>query len=520
MKLSLLYHTLGHLRLRQMVYQLKYRLHKPRYTLFNAQKTVVLKFHEWIVKQRSLKGNEFSFLNLSDTFISWNYAEHGMLWAYNLNYMDWLLQEDMSFEEGAKWIDKFIDEIPENKIGLDAYPIALRGINWIKFISKYQDEIDENRLRKWNDSLYSQYVLLTKKLEYHLLGNHLLEDAYSLFIASIYFCNSGFYKVSSKLLRQELDEQILPDGAHYEQSPMYHCILLDRLLDCCNFSFANLWFEEQDDLNNLLRNKVEMMLGHLDSICYSDGTIPLLNDSANGVAPTPKELKDYALRLGIEWQSIDLKDCGYRKMQNDIFEAIVDIGNVMASYQPGHTHADTFNYELRVNGKPFVIDTGISTYNKTERRQEERGTTAHNTVTIDGQNSSEVWGGFRVGKRAKVTAVKDSCNAVEALHDGFGKFIHTRKFTLSDNVFSVKDSVNPTAKAVSYIRLDPSVHIISYDKQLVETNISIIKISGASEVQVIDCHVSAQYNVFLLTKAIKIVFENCMSYTVSGNISF
>ena len=49
--------------------------------------------------------------------------------------MDWLQQEDMTYENGAEWIDKFIDELSDNLVGLDPYPIALRGINWIKFIS-------------------------------------------------------------------------------------------------------------------------------------------------------------------------------------------------------------------------------------------------------------------------------------------------------------------------------------------------------------------------------------------------
>lgn len=46
------------------------------------------------------------------------------------------------------------------------------------------------------------------------------------------------------------------------------------------------------------------------------------------------------------------------------WEAIVDVGDIRASYQPGHSHADTFNYELRIGGKPFVMDTGISTYER------------------------------------------------------------------------------------------------------------------------------------------------------------
>lgn len=110
-------------------------------------------------------------------------------------------------------------------------------------------------------------------------------------------------------------------------------------------------------------------------------------------------------------------------------EAIVDIGNITATYQPGHTHADTFNYELHINGEPFVVDTGISTYNKTARRQYERSTSAHNTVSINGKNSYDVWGGFRVGKRAKTTLITDKPYYIKALHNGYGKKkLHIRTF--------------------------------------------------------------------------------------------
>ena len=184
-----------------------------------------------------------------------------MLWAYNLNYMDWLLQKGTTYEEGEKWIDKFCREISGNKVGLDPYPIALRGINWIKFIVQYADRIPIQKREMWTNSLYSQYCLLARKLEYHLLGNHLLEDAYSLYTASLYFQNNKLYRKASKLLKQELKEQILSDGAHYEQSPMYHCILLDRLLDCYNFSVHNVRFGQQREMNNFLEDKAKQMLG-------------------------------------------------------------------------------------------------------------------------------------------------------------------------------------------------------------------------------------------------------------------
>lgn len=517
MTYRLLFNTLFYLRPIQIFYQLRNRFIKPKFDLITYKNRIKsCKYSDFLPKYKCLEEySKFTFLNISSPFTSWNDTTNGMLWAYNLNYMDWLLQEDMIYEKGEEWIDKFINELPCNCIGLDPYPIALRGINWIKFISKYEKEIDEERLLRWNDSLYSQYMLLTKKLEYHLLGNHLLEDAYSLYIAAIYFNDDVFYKKSTKLLHQELKEQILSDGAHYEQSPMYHCILLDRLLDCYNFSSNNIRFANQKTFNDFLKEKTVLMLGHLESIIYQDKTIPLLNDSAYGIAPGPTEISGYASDLGISWKAIAMKDCGYKKICNAQMEAIVDIGNITASYQPGHTHADTFNYELRIAGKPFIIDTGISTYNKTERRQYERSTAAHNTVTIKNRNSSETWDGFRVGRRAKVTCLKDAYNIVEALHDGFGKAgVHTRTFQMSENIFTITDKVSSDSLATSYIHLASHVEVKELTEKRVVTNCGVIDIWNAVRIEMIDDKVSIAYNTLQPSKTIKILFTKEMRYSI------
>lgn len=516
MNFPLLFHTLSHLKVRQILYQLKNRLVKDKYRdLFRPHEVQCPCLTSFIPKNKSCSDHVFSFLNLSSPFSSWNDTSNGMLWAYNLNYMDWLLQKSLSYEEGGRWIEKFIAELPQNRIGLDPYPIALRGINWIKFISFHKERIDEGRMKRWNDSLYSQYKLLEKKLEYHLLGNHLLEDAYSLFIASIYFKDACMYKNARKLLIKELKEQTLMDGAHYEQSPMYHCILLDRLLDCYNISFNNIRFEKQDKDVTALKENCVSMLGHLESMLYKDGTYPLFNDSAMGIAPTPKQLFDYASRLGLKWKAVPLKDSGYRKMENPMIEAFVDVGNITATYQPGHTHADTFSYEMRIDGEPLIVDTGISTYNKTTRRQEERSTSAHNTVSVAGKNSSEVWGGFRVGKRAKVKILKDEKSQIKACHNGFGKWgIHTRTFNIDMDGFHIQDEVNSDKEAHSYIHLAPGVKVFSVTDNRIVTSLAVINVEGADSIVLQENKVSTEYNIFQPAIVIKLSFKKRLSYHI------
>ena len=516
MNIKLLVRTVCHLKLKQIVFQVYYRLVKAKFKPMSCPvDTGNIHFHELIPKWKCFDGSAFTFLNIGDSFRGWNFPGHGPLWGYNINYMDWLLQEDMTFEARAQWIDRFISDLPDNKIGLDPYPIALRGINWIKFISIHRESVSKNRLQQWNDSLYSQYQLLLKKLEYHLLGNHLLEDAYSLFIASVYFRDKKMYCKASKLLRQQLDEQILPDGAHYEQSPMYHCILLDRLLDCYNISLNNPVFNRQSEMTSFLGNKASMMLGHLSSVVWSSGEIPLFNDSAFGITPEPRQLFDYAGRLGLKWQARPMKDSGYRKYIMRDFEVIADVGGITASYQPGHSHADTFNYEFRVEGRSFIVDTGISTYNKTKRRQYERSTSAHNTVTVDDHNSSEVWDGFRVGSRAAVKIISETPDSITASHDGFGKSaIHTRRFCMQNDTFTVYDVITGTHACKNFIHFAPEIEILAFTNNLIKTNLAAVKILGADTVELIDGQVSTEYNQFKSVKIAVVHFKHEMKYNI------
>lgn len=501
MNYSLLWNTVRHLRGRQLLFQVFYRVYKPKYKVCHLSPTAfeAAQRHHLhtapILRWHCCEGQDFTFLNLKHEFAGWNFTGNGMLWAYNQNYFDFINQEEIDTDTACGWIDKFVEELPQNRIGLDPYPTALRALNWVKFFCQHPETVTKERM----DSLYSQYLLLQKKLEYHLLGNHLLEDSFSLTVGGFYFGDERMKKKGTRLMLQELREQILPDGAHYEQSPMYHCILLDRLLDVYNFTgIAELVPIAQ------------RMLGHLESICYKDGTWPFFGDAALGIAPTPKAIKDYARRLGITWEAHPLRECGYRKMQSERMEAFVDMGNIIATYQPGHSHADALTFELRIDGKPFIVDTGISTYDKSKRRQLERSTAAHNTVTSQGRSSSEVWGGFRVGKRCHVKCIKDEGNCIEAEHNGFGS-VHRRQFSINNNQFIIADFCK-VEDCVAHLHFDPATGDISINNNIIRTPLADIKVTGEStSIVLVDCEVSAEYNNRQKSKEALISFnEKCV----------
>lgn len=487
-----LFRTVCYLRPIQVVYQLKNRLYKAKYVQLSAPAHKMLKLDvEPIARYKSLEGDEFTFLNLRHKFTDWNFTGHGMLFTYNQNYFDFINEDGIDREVACQWIDRFIADRPSITWGMDPYPIALRSINWMKFFSKHPQCATKER----EDSLWSQLCLLEKKLEYHLLGNHLIEDFYALYIGGCYFQDEGLRHRSYRLLIEQLQEQTLPDGGHYEQSPMYHCILLDRLLDCINFGTT-------EDLKAMAQKQ----LGWLEAICYDDGTWPFFNDSALDIAPTTGNIFDYAKRLGLSWSKTTLGESGYRKLKNGTIELVADVGNITATYQPGHTHADCLNYELRVDGKPVVVDTGISTYDKTPRRQYERSSVAHNMVVKEGATTDssdccyEIWGGFRVGKRCQTKILKETTCELVAEHKGYGTACR-RKWILNKGCLTVEDYFG--GEAISFIHLAAGID----PKQ--------VKIEGANRINILDTQYSTNYNRLIGGKTIVIQFTNQTKYSIS-----
>lgn len=161
------------------------------------------------------------------------------------------------------------------------------------------------------------------------------------------------------------------------------------------------------------------------------------------------------------------------------------------------------------------MDTGISTYDKNARRQYERSTEAHNTVSITGANSSEVWGGFRVGRRAKVKILDEQNDSITATHNGFGKLgVHKRRFSISNDSFEISDEISTDNLATSYLHFAPNVKIISYDNDVISTSMGTIHITGASEMKIEKCLVSNEYNKLETTQKVIIRFLKLLQYNI------
>jgi hypothetical protein len=523
MLLSRYLHTIRYLKPIQIRYQLWYRIRSKKKLAQRIQnhvdsipKTNNLSFNLWIDKPDSYNNSIFTFLNQSHQFennIDWDYNKNGKLWTYNLNYMDYLLQDKFRKEEGLNLMGMFINGYGFNNNGKEPYPISLRAINWIKFISKHKVHN-----KSIIDSLNRQYSLLFNSLEYHLLGNHLLENGFSLLFGAFYFKNSKYYNKAKEIITKELNEQILPDGGHFELSPMYHQIILDRLLDSINLIQNNQQFDDQNKLLNFLENKTSAMLSWLNHMTFKNGDIPHLNDSAFGIAPSTEQLFDYAKRLNLpvrrslgEGGNLNLSTSGYRRFNNRNCECIVDIGQLGPNYIPGHAHADMLNFVMYIDEKPFIIDMGISTYEKNKRRQLERSTFSHNTVTVDNDNQSDVWGGFRVGKRAKIQILKDESIIVEAEHNGYKPVIHKRSFEFNQNEVTILDTLSKDSdNAVAGFFFHPEQSLIKNKESIIINNKYSIHFSNSTNIKLEEYDYPKGYNTYSKSTKCLVTFNNSL----------
>ena len=510
-KLTLLFDTIRYLRPTQVYHQVLYRLKTPG-NLASYMKVDRNVSVEWLsylnqspVLHTYLGENYFTFLNLKKEFekeINWDFQDFGKLWNYNLQYGNFLLQEELSFQEKRNLMLSLYSWLEGGRLRLEPYPASLRIINGIRLLSQEQRR----------DDLLEAYIngelnFLSRRLEFHLLGNHLLENAFALLMGGAFFAKKDWIIKGEKLIQRELKEQILSDGAHFELSPMYHQIVFFRLLELIDwykdFDQKKLEFEQE------LRRTAGKMRNWLERVSFRNGDIPHFNDSAPEIAYSTSWLISYSELLGIGQENFSLGASGYRSFTFAGFECKMDTGKVGPSYQPGHAHADTLQFALTFEGKPIVVDTGVSTYENNERRQVERGTAAHNTVTVNNINSSQVWGGFRLAKRAKVTIEKDEPECLVALHDGFRNVgvSHTREFSVEKESFVVQDHVFTTSEVLleGHLHLHPSVRLEIRDTSVLINGSLMLDFNSIEEFKIEEYSFAKGFN--LLEPSTKIIYN-------------
>ena len=420
-----------------------------------------------------LRKHRFSYVGEAAQYgaeVDWCDMRRTRLWRLNLHYFDamplWILDAviNRNGETLAQW--KWIADswTEQNPIGCfeawNPYCLSRRIPNWILAHQlAEQGNVTEKQFSiRFLGSLYQQASYLYSNIEWDLPMNHLTANGRALLYAGIFFQGNEakrWLERGKELLWQRLQRDVCSDGGHAERSPMYHSLVLQDCLECYVIS-QNVGIPWPDEVINVLRKMVEFS----DAIEHPDGEIPLFNDSGMDVATKSRDLVSMGrqhLWFGGERSAAEpcapksfltgalntsdlrhaqpkgpngtrlKKFCktGYYVISDasQDMKMIFDCGEVGIWEVAAHGHSDVLSYELSIGGERVVVDSGTSTYASSPRRQYERGIFAHNNVSVDGRDTCEPWGDYRMARRGHPGEVqtfeRDGIVIIDAGHESF-----------------------------------------------------------------------------------------------------
>lgn len=413
------------------------------------------------------------------------------IWELNRHQYFVTLGKAYWYTKDEKYAKEFVsqlrDWIESNPYGMSvnwvhAQEVGLRIISWIWaynfFCNSPSFGVDDQI--EFFKSLYLQTEFLNRHLSDTTFSthNHIISETAGLAMMAIMFSEFKRSKVwwrnGVERLQRELKRQICNDGVSGETSTNYHFFVLD--------SFLQVWillkkngFEYPPEMNNMLERMIEFSM----YICRPDGALPIIGDSDSGrgiklddlngddrrsylstgaVLFDRPDMKNASVRfyeesfwlLGLEGHkkfeqlgSIEPKelsklypDSGFCSMRSDWSEKASQLifrggaVNIPKDVSIGHNHADYLSFELIIDGKPFIVDPGVYTYNlDDEWRWYGRKTSSHNTVVVDGRDQfvidSQRFGLPKVANSTVHTfESKDSIDFIHASHDGYEALNH------------------------------------------------------------------------------------------------
>ena len=512
-KIGLLLRTVRYLKPIQIINRIKRKVLSIKVNTSTSPKLSLGKETTFYVINRPqsfLHQDEFDFLNRTEKLSfpeDWNGVALPKLWIYNLHYFEGLLNDKTPIELKQVMIEKWIEQNPVGYgNGWEPYPVSLRIVNWIKW---HLSEFFLNDIALHSLAVQTRYLM--QSIEYHLLGNHLFANAKALIFAGLLYEGSEadeWFDKGFKILKKQIPEQFLTDGAHFELSTSYHTLLTEDLLDIIQFmKFMN------KDIPSSWEKTAEKAVNWLLIMTRPDGLSPLFNDAAYGITPSLEDILYLYNAVGLKRPTklksgmTDLIDSGYFRYEADNYSFFGDAGQIGPDYIPGHAHCDMLNFELFSYGKPVIVDTGTSTYEICNRRHIERSTVSHNTVQIGNDEQSEIWGAFRVARRAKITQRDISTNFVIAAYIGYKspKVLHKRKFIFEDEIIIIEDEIDRSTEAIARLHFHPDIEVI-IKNNIIEAGPLKIEVLGGDAIEVEEYEYAPEFNKLVPAKVLQITF--------------
>ncbi|KIL97824.1 Heparinase II/III-like protein [Paramagnetospirillum magnetotacticum MS-1] len=388
----------------------------------------------------------------------WADASMPLLWRFTLHYFEWLADLEALGGEGrepartlvARWLARFERFDP---VAWHPYPLSLRLVSWLAHARFLCEGASPDFVSAFHRSLHRQARHLNRVWERDVGGNHLIKNLKAAIACALCLPGheTGLDRALTELDRQ-LNRQILSDGCHYERSPSYHFQVLSDLEELCV-----LFSEAGKVVPGFLSDAVERMRPAAAFFLMAPGKLAQFND---GTVDGPERVEAVAPPA--------LPRAGYWRLEAGSARLMVDCGPCCPDDLPAHAHADTLSFELYDGGVPLIANCGTYAYQDLDWRNRFRGTAFHSTLTVDDQDSAEVYGAFRLGRRPRHFAASVEKGRFRGEFDGWTRFglIHRRSLELGASGLAGRDEVARAAPGPRHglairFHLHPSVTAVA-----------------------------------------------------------
>lgn len=249
-------------------------------------------------------------------------------------------------------------------------------LQWASFCVKNELTV---HLQAEQDLLYNlilehcEWLLLDKNYSKHT--NHGFDQSMILLLAGLMINHkksSGYIKVSTSRLIDEIDFAFTNEGVHKENSPGYQKFMYQRLVQLDEFKVF-----EVDTLSSYVIDLIKKSRNFLSVITMPNGMLPMIGDTlynVPGLASPLGEIKVY-----------DYSKSGYVVVKGFIKDKDFFLLFKNTHESNYHRHDDDLSIFLYYNGKVILADGGLGSHNeKSLERKTIRSSLNHNSILLGG----------------------------------------------------------------------------------------------------------------------------------------
>jgi len=391
---------------------------------------------------------------VGDSKVIWELNRHQ--WLIDLGQAYQFTGEERYAEVFAAYIREWMEANPPG-LGINwasSLEVAMRLISWCWALMLFR------RSKTLTPALFvdmmawlgSHASYIERYLSYYYSPNtHLTGEALGLYYAGL-ICPefrgaNRWRKLGKQILEDQIARQVYVDGVYFEQSTRYQHYTVEIYLH-----FLILAEKSNESIAPLVMQRVQQMLDFLLMVRQPDGALPQIGDADGGsLLPFIRRKPDdyralfstaavFFKRPDYAWAARELAPetlwllgtasaeiyesllpsppltspshmypyGGYMVMRSgwgeDAHQLVMDTGPLGCPYSSGHGHADLLSIQCSVFGQPYLVDPGTYCYTADARwRNYFRGTSAHNTVVVDGTSQAIPTGPFSWDRKVKAT---------------------------------------------------------------------------------------------------------------------